>query len=113
MRDGADLGHGEGFDGEEAADDQDGEGVNVISEESVGCEFRSRWKGITYVALIPPTKVYTTTPIGNKNVAAMMFIPVRAVIAADAPSNMFATANKLFTKQRNMKTKCATVPISC
>ena len=63
-----------------------------------------------YVAFIPPTKVYTTTPTGNKNVAAIMCIPVKAEIAADAPRSMFATANKLFTRHKNMNTRWAMVP---
>lgn len=65
---------------------------------------------IPYVALIPPTKVYTTTPTGSKKVAAMICIPVKAEIAAEAPRSILATANRLFTRHKNMNTKCAMVP---
>ena len=76
--------------------------------------------------MIPPTNVYKTTPTGSRNVAAIMWMPVlvllvtvstvlretyRAVIAADAPSNMLATAMMLLIRQRPMYTICAVVPI--
>ena len=81
----------------------------------------------SYVALMPPTNVYKATPTGRRKVDAMMCIPVltaislsfhadrsgsshMAVITAEAPSNMFATAMMLFTRQRNIYTICATLP---
>jgi hypothetical protein len=59
---------------------------------------------------MPPTNVYNATPTGNKNVAATTCIPVIAGIAADAPKSMFAQAIMLFTRHKNIKTICATLP---
>ena len=76
------------------------------------------------MALMPPTKVYTVTPTGSKNVAAMICIPVlysqqcssiwwptyMAEITAAAPKSMLAQANMLFIKHRVIKTACAMRP---
>lgn len=73
----ANLGDIKSFDCEETAYDEDDERMEVVRQKpgsmSVGLEIGYF---ITYVALIPPTKVYNTTPTGSRNVAAMMWMPV-------------------------------------
>ena len=112
LTDRANLRNRECFYREKADDDQYYEGMYIVGQEA-GNRQQQIWyglRGLSCVALIPPTNVYTTTPTGSKKVAAIICIPVNAEIAAEAPSSMFATAKRLFTKHKNMNTKCAIVP---
>jgi hypothetical protein len=47
--------------------------------------------------------VYTTAPIGRRKVAAIICIPVKAVMA-EVPRSMLARANRLLTRHKNMNT---------
>jgi len=50
------------------------------------------------------------TENGKRNVAAVIFIPVSAEMAAEAPSNMFAQAIMLLMRQSTIQMRCAAVP---
>jgi len=52
------------------------------------------------------------TENGKRNVAAVIFIPVNAVIAAEAPSSMFAQAMILLMRQSTIQIRCAAVPVT-
>jgi glutamate-1-semialdehyde aminotransferase len=50
------------------------------------------------------------TENGKRNVAAVIFIPVSAEMAAEAPSSMFAQAMMLLMRQSTIQIRCAAVP---
>jgi len=50
------------------------------------------------------------TENGKRNVAAVIFIPVSAEMAAEAPRSMFAQAMILLMRQSTIQMRCAAVP---
>jgi hypothetical protein len=62
------------------------------------------------VALIPPKRVYSTTPMGRRKQAAAVCTPVRDVMTAEPPVSSMAVTRMLVMRQKTMKTICTTVP---
>jgi hypothetical protein len=62
------------------------------------------------VALIPPNRVYRTTPMGSRKHAAAVGTPVRDVMTADPPVSSIAVTRMLVMRQNTMKTTWTVVP---
>ena len=80
----ADFWDGKSLGSEVAANYQDCECVEIVGQEP-GYVNLERWVWsdgtVAYVALMPPTNVYSTTPTGSKNVAAMICMPVLSIVS--------------------------------